>query len=168
MAKILYHLKILNKNDISFFSCMSLAPSAIIIVTKLLPVGEMDKHDAICCPSVVNTVINDALCPISQCGNVNSRHWLITARRCVVREISDFGSLVSLYCQTNNFRPDIAQLHPLSEQLIDTFVLASVNINASLTTIGNCEPNVPTTLLAERAIQKLLCAERFEMLYRLH
>lgn len=91
----------------------------------------------------------------------------MTMRRCGVLKLSNFWSFASLYCQTHSFRPDIAQLHPFSAQLIDTFVLESVNINASLTTIGNCEPNVLTTLFADRTIHKFVCVDRFEMLYRL-
>lgn len=110
----------------------------------MLPVGEIDKQDAICCPSVVKTVIRDALCPISQCGSVSSRHWLTNGRRCGVRKLlSNFDDVafVSLYCQTSSFRPCTAHTHPLLEQFIDTDVFRSLNVSASFTVMGNGSPN---------------------------
>lgn len=134
------------------------------------PVGEMDRHEAICWPSVVKTVINDALWPISQFGSISSRHWLMVGRRFGVRMgISVFGGVifVSLYCHTSNFRPDIAHAQPLSEQLIVTLAFRSLNISASFTAIGSCSPNDWATLLADRAITWFDWTDRPETLYRL-
>lgn len=129
----------------------------------------MDKHDAICWPSVVNTVINDALWPMSQWGSVNSRHWLTTGRRCGVRTLSIFGELtfVSLYCQTNSFRPQTAHAQPLFDEFTETCALRSENVRASLTVIGSGNPNDWTTLFSERAITWFDWTERPERLYRL-
>lgn len=149
---------------------MEMASCAIDGQYRISPVGEMAKHDAINWPSVVKTVINVALCPISQCGSVSSRHWLMVGLRCGVRNcISVFGDveLPSLYCQTSNLRPQIAHAHPLSEQFIVTLTFRSLNISASFTVIGNCKPNACATLLADRAIIWFDWIDRPETLYRL-
>lgn len=133
---------------------------------EFVPVGEIDRHDAICWPSVVKTVINDALCPISQWGNVNSRHWLIIGLRCARMLLSYFG-VESLYCHINNFRPWIAHAQPLPEQYSDTFTFRSLRLSASFTVIGNCSPKFWATLFAERAMIWFDWIDRPETLNRL-
>lgn len=131
--------------------------------------GDTAKQEAICWPSVEKTAINDALLPISQWGNVSSRHCPDAFRLCGVLGTSNFGELTfdSLYCHTSNFRPQTAQAHPLFEQLIETAVFLSVNVNASLTMIGSGSPNGCTTLFSDRVMIWLDCTERPETLYRL-
>lgn len=127
-----------------------------------IPVGETARQDAICRPSVKKTEISDALCPMSLCGNVSSRHWPVTLRLCGVRGASNFGdpTFDSLYCQTSSFRPVTAHAHPFSEQLIDTAVLRSENVSASLTTIGNGSPNDWATLFSDRVMIWLEVTDR--------
>lgn len=129
--------------------------------------GEIDRHDAICWPSVVKTVINEALCPISQWGKVNSRHWLIIGLRCVVRILLSCFGVESLYCHINNFRPWIAHAQPLFEQFNDTFTFRSLRLSASFTVIGNWRPKFWATLFAERAIIWFDWIDRPETLNRL-
>lgn len=106
---------------------------------------------------------------MSQWGNVNSRHWLVTCRRCGVRNPSALSALIvdSLYCQISSFRPHTTHAQPFSEQLTETAVFRSEKVSASFTVIGRGRPNDWTTLFSERVITWFDCTERPDTLKRL-